>query len=42
MAFEDVHFAYQMRPQQQVLRGVSFTIDEGTACALVENGPFPV
>ena len=35
LAFEGVRFAYQMRPQQQVLRGVSFTIDEGSVCALV-------
>ena len=35
LAFEGVRFAYQMRPQQQVLCGVSFTIDEGSVCALV-------
>ena len=35
LAFEGVRFAYQMRPQQQVLRGVSFAIDEGSVCALV-------
>merc|ERR1719453_2357548 len=33
--FEDVHFLYQMRPQNKVLKGMDFTIDEGTVCALV-------
>ena len=29
IAFEDVHFHYQMRPQQKVLQGMSFRVDEG-------------
>ena len=37
--FEAVEFRYQMRPNNQVLRGVSFTIKEGTVCALVGRRP---
>ena len=33
--FVDVSFRYQMRPEQQVLRGMSFRVPEGTVCALV-------
>tara|TARA_B110001452_G_scaffold192693_1_gene162693 strand:+ start:200 stop:1837 length:1638 start_codon:yes stop_codon:yes gene_type:complete len=35
LKFEGVEFTYQMRPQLQVLQGVSFSVDEGTVCALV-------
>lgn len=32
---EDVHFAYQMRPNQKVLEGINLTINKGEVCALV-------
>ena len=35
LAFENVVFRYQMRPLQTVLQGVSFTVPEGSVCALV-------
>ncbi|KOO30462.1 ATP-binding cassette superfamily [Chrysochromulina tobinii] len=35
IAFEDVHFHYQMRPEQKVLQGMSFVVEEGRVCALV-------
>ena len=33
--FDDVHFRYQMRPEQKVLQGMTFGVPEGTVCALV-------
>jgi len=35
IAFEEVHFHYQMRPQQQILCGMSFTVSQGQVAALV-------
>ena len=35
LGFDGVVFRYQMRPLQQVLRGISFTVPEGSVCALV-------
>ena len=35
LAFEDVHFHYQMRPQQKVLQGMTFRVGEGQVAALV-------
>ena len=35
IAFHDVFFHYQMRPEQKVLQGMSFKVDEGQVCALV-------
>ncbi|CAJ0572276.1 unnamed protein product, partial [Mesorhabditis spiculigera] len=33
--FEDVHFAYPQRPEQEVLKGISFQVDQGQTVALV-------
>jgi ATP-binding cassette, subfamily B, bacterial len=35
LAFEDVHFAYPMRPEQKALRGASFKVDPGERVAIV-------
>ena len=35
IVFEDVHFRYPSRPQEPVLRGVSFTVEPGRCLALV-------
>jgi ATP-binding cassette, subfamily B, bacterial len=35
LAFEDVHFAYPMRPHQKALRGASFKVDPGERVAIV-------
>ena len=35
ITFEDVHFHYQMRPEQKVIQGMSFVVEEGRVCALV-------
>ena len=35
ITFEDVHVHYQMRPEQKVIQGMSFVVEEGRVCALV-------
>jgi ATP-binding cassette, subfamily B, bacterial len=35
VAFEDVHFAYPMRPEQKALRGASFRVEPGERVAIV-------
>ena len=35
LVLHDLHFAYQMRPNQKVLKGVNLTINRGEVCALV-------
>ena len=35
LAFEDVHFAYPMRPDQKALRGASFSVGAGERVAIV-------
>ena len=35
VAFEDVHFAYPMRPGQKALRGASFSVEPGERVAIV-------
>jgi ATP-binding cassette, subfamily B, bacterial len=35
VAFEDVHFAYPMRPDQKALRGASFSVEPGERVAIV-------
>jgi ABC-type multidrug transport system fused ATPase/permease subunit len=35
VVFEDVDFTYQMRPDSQVLNGLSFSVRAGETCALV-------
>ena len=35
LAFEDVHFAYPMRPDQKALRGASFNVGAGERVAIV-------
>ena len=35
LVLENVHFAYQMRPNQKVLDGINLTINKGEVCALV-------
>merc|ERR1712232_802182 len=35
LLFENVHFAYQARPEKQVMRGLSLEVPAGGTCALV-------
>ena len=35
ITFEDVHFAYQARPEKQILKGLNLDIPPGRTCALV-------